>query len=156
MTRRARLTADRGGIASVELALLAALVLVPLIAAATDFGLILVAWAATTRAEQAGLFYAFANGCDTAGIRDAALAAYGGLTAAPTVSADSACYCLSSSQPWSRGSAPTVSCTSACASGTVLTEFLNLSVTASVPLPVPLPGLASPYLVAATAAARLQ
>ena len=156
MTGRRRALTDRGGIVSLEAALLVGLVLVPLLGAAADFGLVLAAWAAVTRAEQAALFYAFSNGVSIGGIESAAQAAYGTLTAAPTVTAGSACYCLPSSQPWSRNGAATTSCTGTCAAGDTLTEFLTVSVSAAVTLPLPLPGLASPFPVAATATARLQ
>ena len=156
MTTLRRMLADRAGVVSLEAALLVGLVLVPLLGAAADFGLVLTAWAAVTRAEQAGLFYAFSNGVSISGIQSAAQAAYGTLTAAPIVTASSACYCLSSAQPWSRDGAAAVACTSTCTAGDTLTEFLTVSVNAAVPLPLPLPGLASPFPIAAMATARLQ
>ena len=156
MSRRRPLRRDRAGIASLEAGLLVGLVLVPLVGGAADVGLILVGWSAATRAEHAGLFYAFANGVSTAGIQDAALAAYSSSSSTPTITPGSACYCLPTSAPWSRSGATAVSCGSTCGSGDTLTEFVTVSVSASVTLPLPVPGLVSSYTIATTATARLQ
>jgi Flp pilus assembly protein TadG len=156
MSRYRRLIRDRAGIASLEAALLVGLVLAPLVGGAADFGIILVGWAAATRAEHAGLFYAFANGVSITGMQDAALAAYAATSPAPTITAGETCYCLPTSTPWSRGNASAVACGSACGSGDQLTAFITLSVNATVALPMPLPGFGSSYQIATSATARLQ
>lgn len=149
---------SRAGIASVEAALLGFLLLVPVLSGAADVGLIVAGWAAATRAQQAGLLYAFNAGpaVTASGVENAALAAYGGLGATPTVTASSACYCLSSDQTWDRGNAASVDCSTSCASGDTLTEFLTVAVSTTVTLPMPLPGFASPYPIAASAVVRLK
>lgn len=156
MTRLRRTLADRKGVAAIEAALLGGLLLVPLLAGAADFGLILASWAAATRAEQAGLFYAFSSGASASGIEGAARAAYGGVAPPPTVTASSTCYCLPSTQSYARNNASPVACTVTCRSGDMMTQFVTVSVSTSVTLPVPLPGIPTSYPVATTATARLQ
>ena len=156
MTRLLALLRDRSGVAAMETALIGGLLLVPMLAGAADFGLILAGWAAASRAEQAGILYAFGTGASTSGMQSAATAAYGTALPAPTVTASTACYCLPSSSSWDRGSASAVSCTSTCSSGDVLTQFVTVSVSAAFTLPMPLPGISSPYTIASTATARLQ
>lgn len=147
---------DRAGIASLEAGLVAALLLVPLLGGVTDAGMILLAWSGVTRAEQAALLSAWANGASPGAIAAAALAAYGPSTPAPSIAATIACYCLPNSATWDPAGAGAVGCTSACVAGDALTQFVTVSVGTTVALPLPLPGAASPYAVAATATARLR
>ncbi len=156
MIRGSSLLRDRRGVAAMETALVGGLLLVPMLGGAADFGLILAGWAAASRAEQAALLYAFGTGPSASGMESAATAAYGTALPAPTVTASTACYCLPSSSSWDRGSASAVSCSTTCSSGDVLTEFVTVSVSAVFTLPMPLPGVASPYTISSSATARLQ
>ncbi len=144
---------DRRGVASLEAAILIALLLVPLCGGLADSGLILVNWMRVNRAERAALLYAWGAGANTGGMLTAATTAFGG--PAPSVSATAACYCLPSDQTWNRDNAQAVSCGSTCTSGDTLTEFVSVTVGTTVALPVPVPFYASSYTISSTSVGRV-
>jgi Flp pilus assembly protein TadG len=149
---------DRAGVASIEAALVALFILVPMLGGATDAGMILYTWGKVTRAEQAGLLSAWGSAASSTTMRAAAETAYGTAAVAPTIQASIACYCLPTATTYSRGSAAPMLCSTTCSSGNTLTQFATVSVstTVTLPMPVPLIGFASPFGVASTATARLQ
>ena len=143
---------DRHGSATVEAALAISLVLLPLTLGMIDFGEAIAETARLDRAYDAALYYIWANpGSVTAAtIQQAAQSAYG--TAAPTlsVSASTACWCVSASYV----KAGAATCTATCPTGQTLAAYLTLSTTAQFPLPTPFPGLASPMNLAVQGTVR--
>ena len=128
---------DRSAVISIELALLAGLVLMPLTLGAVDAGELVVARARLDQALHAALFYAYSyHGAVTAAdVEAAARAGYGSGTA-PTVSATLTQYCIAPSNGYPQGGPPRTPTNGSCSSTTLVKEtYLSVSASASVSLP---------------------
>jgi Flp pilus assembly protein TadG len=161
MTRRglSRLLRDRSGVAAVEATMVISLVLVPLCLGVAAYAMVLADTAQLDRALQAGLFYVWSNptGFTTSGVRAAAAAgfdntSYVGTSPALTVTASSACYCVSSSAV--KGAA--VSCTGSCATGQTIGTYVTVTASAAFTLPVVVQTLTSPLTQSVTGTVRTQ
>jgi Flp pilus assembly protein TadG len=160
MTRRglARLLRDRSGVAGVEAAMVISLVLVPLCLGVAAYAVVLADTARLDRALQSALFYIWSNptGFTTSGVQAAAASGYDNTPYASTsptltVTATSACYCVSSSAV--KGAS--VSCTGTCTSGTVGT-YVTVTASATFTLPVVVHTLTSPLTQSVTGTIRTQ
>ncbi len=160
MTRRgpARLLRDRRGVAAVEATMVISLVLVPLCLGVAAYGMVLADTARLDRALQAALFYIWSNptGFTTSGVQTAAASgydntSYANASPALTVTATSACYCVSSLAI--KGSS--VSCTGTCTSGTVGT-YVTVTASATFTLPVVVQSLTSPWTQSVSGTVRTQ
>jgi Flp pilus assembly protein TadG len=151
MIRRspARLWRDRGGVAATEAALAISLVLVPLALGVIDVSLAIVDTARLDRALQAAVFYVWNNPTSfnvnplptatTSALSTAATNGYGSNSPTLTVSAATACMCVSSG--YIQGAA--VSCTGSCSAGQTVAMYATITVSATFTLPVTLPYVGS-------------
>jgi hypothetical protein len=146
---------NRRGSVAVEAALALGLVLVPLLLALSDLGLALSVQMRLERANQAALFYAWGtSGASVASIKSAASAGYGISDPSFAAAASEACYCISPTGTRLSGTA--VACTASCASGQQIATWLTVAASASVALPVPLPGYGSSIALSSGSTARVQ
>lgn len=139
---------------AVEAALVFAIVLVPLITGALDFGTLLFDRARLDQAVDGGLYYSWGDpaAISPLTLQAAALAAYGPGLPLPVITASVACYCVNPLAP-APGSNP-VFCLAGCPSNQVIAQYVSLTASAWVPLPVPLPGIASPFPLTVAATVR--
>jgi Flp pilus assembly protein TadG len=134
---------DQSGIATVELALIAALIMVVTIPV-IDVAKALHSNLKVTTAMRSGVFYAYRKPTDTAGI-EAALRAATNLDAQHlSVTNTQSCVCNSA----------VVACNTACATG--MATYLNLSANYISPLATYYPGLGDTYTITRTSAIRIR
>ena len=134
---------DRRASISVELAMLAHLVLLPLVLGAADAGALITARSRLDQVLHAALFYAYANNGSVTGAAVASYAAgaYGDTAAAPTVSATTATYCITPATGYpatGTPAAPNSGGTCASSSQSVQT-YLVVSASVAVALPFAVP-----------------
>jgi Flp pilus assembly protein TadG len=141
------------GIVAVETALVMSFILVPLLLALWDVAQLALAQAQLDEALQDVLTYVSAsnsNAGNATGITTAAQAAYG---TGISVTTSTVCYCVPTGT--ATPTSPTsVACAGSCASGNQFEKFLNVTVSASVTIPFPLPYLSSPSTVASSGVVR--
>ncbi len=152
LRRLAAVLRSRRGVASMEFALIGGLVLLPIMAGTVDYGLVLTSYAGATRAQQAA-FMAALEGASFSSIQSAATTAYG--SGSPQVTVSTAWYCAPSAQSWTH-SGTSYSTEPNCPAGYLATQYMTVAVAATVSLPVPLPGVQSPYPVTSTTTVRIQ
>jgi hypothetical protein len=154
-----RLLRDRRAAAAVEAAMVIGLVLAPLCLGVAAYAMVLMYTAQMDRALQAALFYIWSNptGFTTSGVQTAAAAgydntSYASASPALTVTAASACYCVSSTAV--KGAS--VSCTGSCATGQTVGTYVTVTASASFTLPVVVQSLTSPYTQSVSGIVRTQ
>jgi Flp pilus assembly protein TadG len=138
------------GVIAVETALMIGFVLAPMMLGLWDAATIAIRKGEVDEALQAVITYVAAgNASNSSGIVAASQAAYGSNI---NVSTSTACYCVSTS---ASPTIPTVvSCTGSCANGADLEQFMNISVTSTVAMPVSVPYLGSTVTVTSSAQVR--
>jgi Flp pilus assembly protein TadG len=146
--RAARFRRDRRGVAATEAAYATAVILVPLALGVIDIGVVVADMARLDRALQAAAFAVWSSPSNfiasplpsaaTSAISTAANAGFGSAAPTPTVSASTACYCVTSG--YSKGSS--VSCSGSCTSGTV-GAYVTITVSATFTLPIAVPYFSS-------------
>ncbi len=142
---------------SVEAALALALVVLPLLLGLFDLGTALTVRLRVDRALQAGLFGAWGvSGASSSQIASAAVAGAGSGSPAVTAAASVACYCLPPTGTVQGASPTDCDDDTPCPAGQVLGDWASVTASASVTLPVPLPGVASPLVLSASGTARIQ
>ncbi len=143
---------SEGGAVAVEAALVMGLLLVPLLFGFWDVAQIGLAQAEVQEGLQDAVSYVAAgNSNNEAGITTAAQAAYG---SSISISMSTVCYCVSmtSSSP----TMPTsISCTSSCAAGTDLEQFMILTVSKTISVPFTVPYLGASKTVTSTGQVRI-
>lgn len=156
-TPRRGLLADRTGLASVELAILTALVIVPLFCGAIDYGFILHAALRGEEAYRAATYYAWMVG-NTAPLDMTAVtqAALGAVANDPNISVVPKLLYFCVGPVGGHGSAVGSATVLSCAAPTVLATYLSVAVTTTVPLPVPFSYLASTYTINTGGMARVK
>ena len=127
---------DQSAVISIELALLAGLVLLPLTLGAVDAGELIVARARLDQALHAALFYAYSNAnAKVADVVTAAQAGYG-TGGTPTVSAVIAQYCIAPATGYPQGATPSQPSNGSCQNTAQVVEtYLTVTASASVTLP---------------------
>ncbi len=143
------------GMVSVEMALIASLVLSPMMLGLIDFSQIYLGQTKVEGAAQDAMGYIMRNGSSAtnAGAQAAAQAANGN---AITVSSSTVCYCVPTTT--SVPTMPTsVSCSGSCPGGSVFQTFMNVVTTNNVALLFPISwiNLTSPFTVKATSNVRI-
>ena len=130
-----RLRRDRSAVISIELALLAGLVLLPLTLGAVDAGELVLARARLDQALHAALFYAYSNqgSVSASGVQGAAQAGYGSGTL--TVNPAIAQYCIVPATGYPQGAAPSQPSNGSCPSGQSVETYLAVTASVSVTLP---------------------
>jgi len=143
------LKSNHGAIA-VETALTISFVLVPMTLGLWDAATIAIRKGEVDEALQAAITYVAAgNASNASGIVAAARAAYGSNI---NVSTSTTCYCVSTSV--SPATPTGISCSGSCASGADLEQFMNISVSSTVAMPVSAPYLGSTVTVTSSAQVR--
>ena len=148
---------DCSAVISVELAVLAGLVLLPLTLGALDAGELVMARARLDQALHAALFYGYSTqGKATASeAQNAALAGYGGGTP-PTVTPVIAPYCIVPAAGYPQGSTPPSPSNGSCANNTqVIETYLTVTVSSSVTLPFTVPWVTPTVTFNVSAKARI-
>ncbi len=142
-----RLAGDRGSV-SVELALVSALFLLPLTLGSIDMLYVLTQRFQMHRALQSLYFYAWSNPTNAANNADVssalATAAQNTIASVTLASQPTTSYDCASNQQSSSPSATTTT-QPTCSTSDPLQTFVTYSITATVNLPVPIPGFASHY-----------
>jgi Flp pilus assembly protein TadG len=142
---------NEDGAVAVEAALVSSFILVPMLLGLWDVAQIGFGQSQAQEALQAAVTYVAAgNAGNSSGITAAAQNAYG---TSINVSTSSACYCVptTSSTPTSPSS---IGCTSSCASGNDFEQFMNITISKTVPIPFPVPYLGSSVIVTSTGRVR--
>ncbi len=148
----ARLRAPRRGVATLEFAVVASLVLIPLLIGCVDYGIVMLDYARATRAQQAALMAAL-DGASNGAIQNAAQAAFG--TGSSTTTVNTSWYCAPSAQSWTHtgtayGAPPD------CGPGYLATQYISVLVEATQTLPIPLPGYTSAFPIQTSTMVRIQ
>jgi Flp pilus assembly protein TadG len=143
---------DKRGVAALEFAIFGGAVLIPVLAGAVDCGLLISSYASVTRAQQAGAMAAW-SGAGATAIQSAASTAYG--SGSPNIQVTTSWYCAPNASTWTH-TGTSYSSQPTCSSGYTATEYASIAVSATVNLPVPLPGFPAAYPIASTAMVRLQ
>ncbi len=158
MTRTRRsLASDRSGVISVELALLANLVLLPMTLGAVDAAELIMARGRLDQVVHQALFYAYANSGNVtaANVQTNAAAGYGSGTA-PTVSATITQYCITPATGYPATGTPAQPSNNACASGSQAIEsYLYVTASISVTLPFSVSWIAQTVTLSASGKARI-
>ncbi|HUB14312.1 MAG TPA: hypothetical protein VMB34_20340 [Acetobacteraceae bacterium] len=134
---------ERRGVVSVEAALAIALVLIPLCLGVIGLGMAMTVAVRLDRAVQAAVYYAWANqgtalawgsvgSTSLAGAQNAAVAAYGTVEPAATITASVGFYCVSGGYVPVQ---PAVTNTTACPAGESLATYLTIATSTSVTPP---------------------
>jgi Flp pilus assembly protein TadG len=137
-------------VVAVETALVASLILVPLLLGLWDLSQVTTAKVKVEQALQDAITYVAAGNTGSSGIASAAQAAYG---SSIQVSSSTVCYCVGTG---SSGVPSAVSCASSCGSGYDFEQFTQITTSLSVAIPVPVRtlGLGSTLTVTATGSVR--
>jgi Flp pilus assembly protein TadG len=149
---------DRAGVVSVELALLASLVLVPMTLGAIDAGQLVMSRARLDQALHAALFYAWANGgaVTVANVQTIAGSGYGNSSPQPTVTATITQYCIVPATGYPATGTPQQPSNGSCQSGQVVETYLAVNASVIVTLPFTLPFFTSPVTLSVSGRARIQ
>lgn len=157
----------RRGSISVELALLALFVLLPLLAAVWDFGLALKTQAQLDNALAAAIQFAWSSPSNAVNARSISLAAQAAYGSGPSLTVANPVISYGCVQPGVAGSlayavTPEVNSSVTCPAATssapaqTLATFITVSLSASVAFPVPLPVLGDSISLSVTGTARTQ
>lgn len=150
-----RLARDRSGVISVELALIASLVLVPMTLGAVDAAQLIVARARLDQVIHQALFYAYANpGVSGASVQANATAGYGSGTV-PTVSAPITQYCITPAIGYPAIGTPALPISGSCGNGQTLESYLTVTVSISVTLPFSVSWITQTVALSASGKARV-
>jgi Flp pilus assembly protein TadG len=151
----ARLRAPRRGVATLEFAAVASLVIIPLLIGVVDFGIVLLDYSLATRAQQAALMAAL-DGASNSAIQNAAMSVYGPTAAATTsVSVTTSWFCAPSAQSWSH-SGTAYSTQPDCGPGYLATQYIAVQIASSQRLPIPLPGYSPVMPIRTSTMVRIQ
>lgn len=145
-----RFTRAKDGSVSVELALVASFLFVPLLLGVWDVAQIAFGQAQVQEALQDAVTYVAAGNTGTSGITAAAQAAYG---SSISVSTSTVCYCVQTgtTNPTAPSSA---TCGGSCSSGNDLEQFMSITVSKSVSIPFTVPYLGSSVTVSSVGKVR--
>ena len=148
---------DRRAVVAVELALVSALVVLPLTLGAVDGGLLVMARSRLDGALQAAFYFCYANGGNvTAGqVQSAAVAGYGTASPAPAASAALSQYCVGTAG-YPQGATPPAPSNGTCPSGDAVETYAVVTVSRSVQLPFAVSFSPSSVLLSVTGRARVQ
>ena len=152
-----RLWHDRSAVISIELALLAGLVLLPLTLGAVDAGELIVARGRLDQALHAALFYAYSTqgNATTSGAMSAAQNGYGAGTA-PAVGATITPYCIVPATGYPQGTTPPQPTNGSCPNNNQAIEtYLTVTVSNSVTLPFTVQWVTSSVTFSVSAKARI-
>lgn len=145
-----RFTRAKDGSVSVELALVASFLFVPLLLGVWDVAQIAFGQAQVQEALQDAVTYVAAGNTGTSGITAAAQAAYG---SSISVSTSTVCYCVQTST--TNPTAPsTATCGGSCSSGNDLEQFMSITVSKTVSIPFTVPYLGSSVTVSSVGKVR--
>lgn len=150
-----RLARDRSGVISVELALIANFVLVPMTLGAVDAAQLILARARLDQVVHQALFYAYNNSNATnANVKTNAVAGYGAGTP-PTVTPTITQYCITPATGYPPTGTPALPSNGSCTNGQALETYLTVAVSISVTLPFSVSWIAQTVTLSASGTARI-
>ncbi len=154
-----RLRAGRRGSVAVESALALLLILVPLFAGIADLGLVFSAQTRLDDALNSAALYSWANSATLtpSNLQQMITQQWGSASPALTIATPVfTCTCVTVGSQGNPQSAP-IGCTNHCnsAAATIKSAYVAVKLSTEVPLPLPFPGIASPFPLAVSGTIRL-